>query len=229
MKTISWRVCATMTTVIIVFIFTRRTEIALTVGGLEAIFKLLIYFLHERGWNKIRWGKHEIQPCVVWITGLSGSGKTSVAKKVVEKLRERGIKTDHLDGETIRDLFPGTGFSRTEVEEHIKRVGYLASRLEDTGVFVVASFISPYRSSREFVRALCKNFVEIYISTPLEVCIKRDHKNLYSRARRGEIKNLPGIDVEYEKPEHPHLTIDASHRHIEKASDKVMVYLNKFI
>lgn len=166
---------------------------------------------------------------LVWITGLSGSGKTEVAKIVTRDLRKRKFTADHLDGETIRDIFPRTGFSRDEVNRHIERVGLLASRLEKNGVFVVASFISPFGESREFVRSLCDNFIEIHLSTPLEYCEKIDYNNLYSRARRGELMNLAGVDVEYEDPSSPDLVLDVSELGIEKAAEKVNLYLRKFM
>ncbi|MDZ7861127.1 MAG: adenylyl-sulfate kinase [Candidatus Krumholzibacteriota bacterium] len=175
MKSASYRFLTTLTTFSLVWIFTGKLTVAFGVGALEVIIKLLIYFFHERLWEKIKWGKQEIEPFVVWIKGLSGAGKTEVAKIVVERLRERELKTDHLDGKTIRKIFPRTGFTKPEVNRHIKRVGLLASRLEQNGVFVIASFISPYRESRDFVRDLCNNFIEVYLSTPLKVCEDRDH------------------------------------------------------
>lgn len=229
LKTISWRFLATLTTFSLVWIFTGQIDTALTVGGLEVIIKMIIYFFHERGWNRIKWGRKHIEPFVVWITGLSGSGKTEVAKIVARDLRSRNFNTDHLDGETIRDIFPRTGFSRNEVNRHIERVGLLASRLEQNGVFVVASFISPFGESREFVRSLCDNFIEIHLSTPLEYCEKIDYNNLYSRARRGEVKNLAGVDVEYEDPQSPDLVLDVSELGIEKAAERVNGYLRKFM
>ena len=229
LKTISWRFLATLTTFSLVWIFTGKIDTALTVGGLEVIIKMIIYFFHERGWNKVKWGRKHIEPFVVWITGLSGSGKTEVARIVARDLRNRKFNTDHLDGETIRDIFPRTGFSRGEVNRHIERVGLLASRLEKNGVFVVASFISPFGESREFVRSLCDNFIEIHLSTPLEYCEKIDYNNLYSRARSGEVKNLAGVDVEYEDPESPDLVLDVSELGIEKTAEKVNLYLRKFM
>jgi len=229
MKSASWRFLATLTTFSLVWIFTGKLTVAFEVGALEVIIKLLIYFFHERLWEKIKWGKDEIEPFVVWITGLSGAGKTEVARIVVKKLRERKLKTDHLDGETIRKIFPRTGFTKPEVNRHIERVGLLASRLEQNGVFVIASFISPYRESRDFVRDLCNNFIEVYLSTPLKACEDRDHNKLYSRARRGEIENLPGVDVKYEKPAGPDLDIDVSSRGIEKTADDVIEYLQRFM
>ena len=228
-KGITWRFLATLTTVSLVLLFTGKADVALAVGGIEVFLKIFIYFLHERGWGKIRWGKQEIQPFVVWITGLSGSGKTSMARMVAENLNKQGLRTDHLDGETIRGLFPRTGFTRGAVIEHIERVGLLASRLEESGVFVVASFISPYLESREFVRNLCHNYVEVHVSTPVEVCEERDRKGLYQRARKGEIQHFPGIDVDYELTDRPELEIDTTSVSVEEAAERIVHYLKRFM
>jgi len=108
----------------------------------------------------------------------------------------------------LREVFPNTGFTREQREEHLRRTGYMASRLAAHGVTVVASLVSPYRESREFIRKHCRGFVEIWVATPLDECERRDVKGLYARARRGEIKNFTGIDDPYEPPEHPELTLD---------------------
>jgi adenylylsulfate kinase len=163
---------------------------------------------------------------VLWFTGLSGSGKSTVARRVVESLEGAGRAVEYLDGDTIRDIFPATGFTREERDAHIRRVGYLASRLERHGVTVVASLVSPYVASRQFVRGLCRDFVEIWISTPFEECERRDIKGLYARARRGEVKNFTGLDDPYEAPEHPELTIDTTGISIEQAVERVLSYLN---
>ncbi len=228
-KSITWRFLATLTTVSLVYIFTGKIDMAVEIGGIEVILKVIIYFVHERVWYKIGFGKKEIEPFVVWFTGLPGAGKTVIAARLVETLEEMRLKVEHLDGGNVRDIFPETGFSKKQVDEHIKRVGYLASRMEKRGVFVVASFVSPYRESRNFVRRLCKNFIEIYLSTSIEVCEKRDTKELYKRARVGEIKNLPGVDVEYEKPEMPELIIDTEKISISGAADNVLKNLKRFI
>src|SRR5262249_15180243 len=115
-----------------------------------------------------------LTPAVLWFTGLSGSGKSTVATHVYETLKCHGAEVEYLDGDAIRSVFPMTGFTREERHEHIRRTGFLASRLEAHGVTVVASFVSPYRESREFVRRLCRNFIEIYVATPLEECERRD-------------------------------------------------------
>jgi adenylylsulfate kinase len=144
----------------------------------------------------------------LWFTGLSGSGKSTIAVRVSEALARGGADVEYVDGDALREVFPGTGFTREAREEHLRRTGYMASRLAAHGVTVVASFVSPYRASREFIRRLCPGFVEIYVATPLEECERRDVKGLYARARRGEIRNFTGIDDPYEAPERPELTLD---------------------
>ena len=153
---------------------------------------------------------------VLWFTGLSGSGKSTIAGGVHQELVRRGVDVEYIDGDALREVFPGTGFTRAEREEHLRRTGYMAGRLAAHGVTVVASFVSPYRESREFIRRHCGDFVEIYVATPLEECERRDVKGLYARARRGEIKNFTGIDDPYETPEHPELTLDTRALSVEQ-------------
>ena len=153
---------------------------------------------------------------VLWFTGLSGSGKSTIAVRVHQELVRRGVDVEYIDGDALREVFPGTGFTRAEREEHLRRTGYMAGRLAAHGVTVVASFVSPYRESREFIRRHCGDFVEIYVATPLEECERRDVKGLYARARRGEIKNFTGIDDPYETPEHPELTLDTRALSVEQ-------------
>ena len=229
LKSITWRFLATLTTVSLVYIFTGKIDMAVEIGGIEVVLKIIIYFIHERVWYRIRFGKKEIEPFVVWFTGLPGSGKTVIASTLARKLEEKGLKVDHLDGGNVRHIFPETGFSKEEVDQHIKRVGYLASKMEKKGVFVVASFVSPYRESRNFVKELCNNFIEIYLSAPLEICEKRESRGLYAKARAGKIKNLPGFDVTYQEPEAPELIIDTEKATIEEATDKVLKRLKKYI
>jgi adenylylsulfate kinase len=159
---------------------------------------------------------------VLWFTGLSGSGKSTVANHVYETLKCRGTESEYLDGDAIRSVFPMTGFTRDERNEHIRRTGFLASRLEAHGVTVVASFVSPYRESRDFVRGLCGNFIEIYVATPLEECERRDVKGLYARARRGEISNFTGISDPYEVPEHPEISFDTRTVSVEEAAARIL-------
>ena len=162
---------------------------------------------------------------VIWFTGLSGAGKTTLAEKLAAYLKEKGVKCELLDGDTVRNIFPQTGFSKKERDEHVKRMGFLASMLERNGITVIASFISPYRESRDFVRKMCRNFVEVYVSTSLEVCEKRDVKGLYKKARRGEIKSFTGIDDPYEAPLHPEITINTAGETVEESLERLLKFL----
>ncbi|MEX0610399.1 MAG: adenylyl-sulfate kinase [Balneolaceae bacterium] len=167
------------------------------------------------------------KPTVLWFTGLSGSGKSTISEKLFELMKDQDVEVEHLDGDVIRDVFPKTGFSKEERNAHIKRVGYLASRLQAHKVFVIGSFVSPYKESRDFVRNLCEDFTEIYISTPFEECERRDVKGLYEKARKGEIKNFTGLDDPYEAPENPELEIDTTNITLDEAVDRVILYLDE--
>lgn len=164
---------------------------------------------------------------VLWFTGLSGSGKSTLADKIYAELKRSGKKVEQLDGDIVRDIFPKTGFSKEERDQHIKRIGFLASILERNDVIVIASFISPYRESRDFVRKLCDNFIEVYVSASLEECEMRDVKGLYKKVRAGEIKHFTGIDDPYEIPENPELIIDSEKLSVNRSTEIIFEYLNK--
>jgi len=159
---------------------------------------------------------------VIWFTGLSGSGKSTVAHRIADMLRAQGHPIEMLDGDAIRAVFPATGFTKSERDAHVKRVGYLASRLEFHGITVIASLVSPYRESRDFVRSLCRDFIEVYVSTPIEECERRDVKGLYAKARRGEITSFTGVDDPYEIPTSPELVLDTSLLGVEEAATRVL-------
>ncbi|PAU93210.1 adenylyl-sulfate kinase [Aliifodinibius salipaludis] len=169
--------------------------------------------------------KSALKPTVLWFTGLSGSGKSTISERVYAQLKEQGYEVEHLDGDAVREVFPTTGFSKKERDDHVKRVGFVASLLQKHGVFVVASFISPYQDARDFVRDMCQDFTEIHISTPLEVCEERDVKGLYEKARKGEIDNFTGISDPYEEPEDPELSIDTTNITPEEGVQRVFEYL----
>lgn len=165
---------------------------------------------------------HVPDPAVVWFTGLSGAGKSTIARALVADLTRRAIKLEVLDGDAIREIFPATGFTRPERDAHIRRVGWVASRLEHHGIFVVAALVSPYEESRRFVRGLCRNFIEVHVATPLDECERRDVKGLYARARRGEIANFTGLDDPYEPPAAPELTLDTTELSVEESVDRIL-------
>jgi adenylylsulfate kinase len=142
-KALSWRILATLTTGALVYAFTGRLDWAAYVGGLEAIIKLLFFYAHERAWNRINFGRKEYKPKVVWFTGLSGSGKSTLAEALYKRMKEENIKVEQLDGDIIRNIFPKTGFSKEERNRHVRRVGFLASKLEENGVTVIAHLFRP--------------------------------------------------------------------------------------
>jgi adenylylsulfate kinase len=163
-----------------------------------------------------------LDPAVLWFTGLSGAGKSTVAQEVCARLRALGVPVEYLDGDAIRSVFPATGFSRPERDAHVKRVGFLASRLEYHGVMVACALISPSASARAEVRGMCQRFLEIHVATPLLECERRDVKGLYRRARLGEIRQFTGIDDPYEPPSNPELRIDTTSLTVSEAVDRVM-------
>jgi adenylylsulfate kinase len=229
LKAFSYRLCGTAATSAITLAVTGRVAVALAIGGFDFLAKIAVFFFHERLWSQIRYGKYEIEPVVFWFTGLSGSGKTTLSKQLADYLQGRGLKVEYLDGDRIRKMLPKTGFTREQREDHIRRVGILASYLQKHGVFVVTALISPYEDSRKFVRECCKSFVEVYVSTPLEACEKRDVKGLYAKARNGELKNFTGIDDPYEVPQKPELSIDTSRMTLDEATQMLTSYASKII
>ncbi|HEV8612663.1 MAG TPA: adenylyl-sulfate kinase [Gemmatimonadales bacterium] len=224
-KALSWRIFGTIVTSALVYVFTRRLVVSLAVGAVEFLSKIGLFWLHERLWDRLSWGKKRVAPAVIWLTGLPGSGKSTVADWVADQLRHRGLSVERLDGDGVRRIFPETGFTRMERDAHLRRIGYLASKLEEHGVFVVASFVSPYADSRQFVREQCSSFLEVYVSTPLEECERRDPKGLYARARRGEIANFTGVSDPYEPPPSPEVSFDTSQLSVAAAGAQVLKVL----
>ncbi len=170
------------------------------------------------------------RPCIVWLTGLSGSGKSTIANVVERKLHAIGRHTYLLDGDNVRHgLSKDLGFTDADRVENIRRVGEVARLMVDAGLIVLASFISPFRAERRTVRALVEDgeFLEVYVDTPLAVAEQRDVKGLYAKARRGDLKNFTGIDSPYEPPENPELRVDTSTVTAEEAADQVIAALER--
>ena len=185
--------------------------------------------------------------CVIWFTGLSACGKSTVANLVDHKLHSMGFHSFVLDGDNVRmglNAGPGMlkerhgedfskrfglGFSAQDREENIRRIGAVAKLFCDAGIVALTAFISPYRKDRDAVRANMKpgDFVEIFVDAPIEVCEKRDPKGLYKKARAGEIKGFTGIDDPYEAPNSPELQLDASSKNAETLAGEVIEYLRK--
>ena len=152
-------------------------------------------------------------PKLIWFTGLSGSGKSTISDALENLLFENGFLTYSLDGDNIRlGLCKGLGFSIEDRTENIRRIAEVSNLMLDAGLIVLASFISPLKSQRDLVRKIVgiENFIEVYVSTPVEKCEKRDVKGLYKKAKKGEIKNFTGISSKYESPKNPDIILDTT-------------------
>ena len=171
--------------------------------------------------------KHQ-KPAVLWLTGLSGSGKSTIANVIEKKLARMNRHTFLLDGDNVRHgLNKDLGFTETDRVENIRRVGEVAKLMTDAGLIVITAFISPYRSERDMVRNMMQpgEFIEVFVDTPLDVAESRDVKGLYAKARAGELKNFTGIDAPYEAPEAPELRIDTTALSAEEAADLIIARL----
>ena len=154
---------------------------------------------------------------VIWLTGLPGSGKTTIARKLEPELRRLELPVEVLDGDEIRlNLSKGLGFSREDRETHLKRVTYVAKLLSRNGVAVIAAFISPYRAIREYARKETTNFLEVYVKCSVETCARRDPKGLYKKASSGQITDLTGPQDVYEEPTAPDLLLDTERLTLEE-------------
>ena len=168
--------------------------------------------LHQRG-------------MMIWFTGLSGSGKSTIALGVERELHQRGILCRILDGDNIRTgINAGLGFSAEDRKENIRRIAEVGKLFVDTGIVTLAAFVSPTNEYRQMARDIIgeKDFYEVYVSTPLEVCERRDVKGLYARARRGEVKDFTGISAPFEAPTNPALDIDTSKQELEESVRQVV-------
>jgi adenylylsulfate kinase len=167
--------------------------------------------------------------CTVWLTGLSGSGKSTIAVALEKELCSRSVRTYILDGDNIRHgLNKNLGFSPADRTENIRRIGEVAKLFTDAGIVALTAFISPYRADRDQVRAMMPDdFIEVFVDCPVETCEERDVKGLYKKARAGQIPEFTGISAPYEAPEKPELTIKTRDQDVEASVKQILGYLEK--
>ncbi|MGO1189476.1 adenylyl-sulfate kinase [Vibrio casei] len=191
--------------------------------------------------ENVIWHQHQVtkqtrsvlkkqKPVVLWFTGLSGAGKSTVAGALEIQLAELGHHTYLLDGDNVRHgLCRDLGFSAQDRRENIRRIGELAKLMADAGLIVLSAFISPHREERQMVRDLLPEgeFIEVFVNAPLEVCEKRDPKGLYKKARAGEISNFTGIDSEYEAPLHPEIDLPAGEKNLDELVEQCLSVLRE--
>ncbi|WP_149983366.1 adenylyl-sulfate kinase [Pseudoalteromonas rhizosphaerae] len=186
---------------------------------------------HNYAITKAQRSKHKShKPAILWFTGFSGSGKSTVANALESALNQQGIHTYLLDGDNVRHgLCKDLGFSDEDRIENIRRVGETAKLMVDAGLLVLTAFISPFRAERDMVRNLVDDgeFIEVFLDTPLDVCESRDPKGLYKKARAGEIKHFTGIDSDYQIPHSPEIILDTSKNTLDQSVQELIAYLKQ--
>lgn len=177
---------------------------------------------------KDRWERYGYKSCALWFTGLSASGKSTLANALSKEFHEMGIRSYVLDGDNIRHgLNKNLGFSPEDRKENIRRIGEVAKLFVDAGLIVMSAFISPYREDRDNVRRLLEEnkFIEIFLECPISECEKRDPKGIYKKAKAGEIKEFTGVSAPYEKPESPEIILETDKMTVEQCVDALLDYL----
>lgn len=224
-KTISWRLLATLVTIFLSYIWLREWWASISLGIAANAVKMLLYYVHERGWNLTDWGRvsatADPKGFTIWFTGLPSSGKSTIADAVAERLKEKGLKVERLDADIIRKhLWRELGYSKEDRDENIRRATFLAKLLTRNGVAVLTSFISPYQELRDYARREIGDFVEVYVECPVEVCAERDAKGLYKKALAGEIQNFTGVSDPYEEPLNPEVALRSDKETLEECISK---------
>ncbi len=173
---------------------------------------------------------NKYEEILVWLTGLSSAGKTTLSKKLAEELRNSSHKVEVLDGDVLRtSLCRDLGFSKTDRDENIRRIGFVAKLLARNGIIVIVAAVSPYREIRDEVRSMFGRFVEVYVNAPLYVCEQRDIKGLYRRARKGDLPNFTGIDDPYEPPLKAEVECRTDKETVKESVKKILEHIQSIL
>jgi adenylylsulfate kinase len=260
LKSITWRVVGTIDTMLLGWFISGNPMVGVKIGGLEVMTKMVLYFIHERVWYRIPFGiakkenrivaqKHLTKQTTTitrtdreklnghnsltfWFTGLPASGKSTIANMLEEKLFEQSIKTCILDGDNTRmGINKDLDFTPEGRAENIRRVAEIARLMNDAGVVVIASLISPLAKDRQMARDIIgkDHFIETYVDTPLQVCIERDPKSLYKKALRGELRNFTGVNAPYEPPVSPEIHLTTDDMPLAECIDKTLNFAYPFL
>jgi len=224
-KAVVYRFYSSIITFLIAYLLTKNLVASISIGVIDSLVKIFSYYAFDEIWAKLTGFK--TNPAVIFLTGLSGSGKTTIAKALVEKYKKQGVVPVLLDGDEIRKVIHQTGFDEESRKKHNLNVGYMASLLESQGNVVIVSLISPYIDIRNEIRQMCKKFVEVHVCTDIQVCIERDPKGLYAKAIAGEIKEFTGISAPYYAPENPEVLLDTGVLSITTCTEKIFKAANK--
>jgi adenylylsulfate kinase len=225
LKSIVYRFYSSAITFLISYVFTGNLVVSLSIGLIDSLAKIFTYYAFDEIWARLTGFK--ISPAVVFLTGLSGSGKTTIAKTVIEKLKKKGLAPLLLDGDEIRNAIKLTGFDEESRKRHNLNVGYMAKLLEAQGKVVIVSLISPYDDIRNQIRSMCSKFIEVHVATDIKVCMERDPKGMYKKAISGEIKDFTGISAPYYPPQNPELVLDTASMSSEECAAKIINQLKK--
>lgn len=224
-KSFFYRLFSTLITFTISFILTRNLVAAISIGLLDTLVKIFSYSYFDIIWNNFT--GFNIKPSVIWLTGLSGSGKTTIANHLMKRLKEKSVVPVILDGDEIRHAIKLQGFDEDSRKKHNLNVGYIASLFEKQGNIVIVSLISPYDDTRNEIRKMCSNFIEVYVSTDIEICIKRDPKGLYKKAQSGELKDFTGVSAPYYPPLNPEIILDTDNLNVNESASLIIDFLKK--
>jgi len=220
-KAASWRTLATLFLIALAFLVTGDPLSSFAIGFVDVIAKTSMYYIHERVWGNIKWGKSK--GLFIQMTGLSGAGKTTVATAAAQKLRRMGYSVEVIDGDEYREgLCKDLGFSKEDRNTNIRRLGFVGHVLKRNNVVAIMSAINPYEELRNEIGGEV-----VFVGCPLEVVEKRDTKGLYKKARSGEIKNFTGISDPYEPPTMPALTLETHNETIEESVNKLCSFVIK--